>query len=79
MFSKNLKYYRLRNHLSKKDLADKAGVTAMAITNYEKGERKPNMDILKALSKALNVRISQELFSFCSTTGICERICRRVL
>jgi transcriptional regulator with XRE-family HTH domain len=36
MFSKNLKYYRLRNHLSKKDLADKAGVTAMAITNYEK-------------------------------------------
>jgi Zn-dependent peptidase ImmA (M78 family)/transcriptional regulator with XRE-family HTH domain len=61
MFSKNLKYYRLRNHLSKKDLADKAGVTAMAITNYEKGERKPSMDILKALAKALNVRISDFL------------------
>lgn len=61
MFSKNLKYYRLRNHLSKKELADKAGVTAMAITNYEKGERKPSMDILKALAKALNVRISDFL------------------
>lgn len=61
MFSKNLKYYRLRKSLSKKDLAAKAGVTAMAITYYEKGERKPNMEILKALSKALDVRISDFL------------------
>ena len=61
MFSKNLKYYRLSNHLSKKDLADKVGVTAMAITNYEKGERMPSMDILKALSEALNVRVSDFL------------------
>lgn len=61
MFSKNLKYYRLRKRISKKELADRAGVTAMAITNYEKGERRPSMDILKALAKALDVRVSDFL------------------
>ena len=61
MFSKNLKYYRLRKQMSKKDLAAKANVTAMAITNYEKGERKPSMDIIKALAAALDVRVSDFL------------------
>ena len=58
MFSKNLKYYRLRKRMSKKELAAKANVTAMAITNYEKGERRPNMEILKALAAALEVRVA---------------------
>ncbi len=57
MFSKNLKYYRLRNHLSKKDLATKANLTPMAITNYEKGVRKPSMDVLNSLAVALNVSV----------------------
>ena len=61
MFSKNLKYYRLRKRMSKKDLAAKANVTAMAITNYEKGDRKPSMEILKALAAALDVRVSDFL------------------
>ena len=61
MFSKNLKYYRLQKRMSKKELALKANVTAMAITNYEKGDRKPNMEILKALAAALDVRISDFL------------------
>lgn len=37
MFSKNLKYYRLKNNLSKKKLAEKIGITSMAISHYEKG------------------------------------------
>ena len=53
MFSKNLKFYRLRKQMSKKELADRANVTSMAITNYEKGDRKPNMEILQALASAL--------------------------
>ena len=61
MFSKNLKYYRLQKRMSKKDLAAKANVTAMAITNYEKGDRKPSMEILKALADALDVRVSDFL------------------
>ncbi|MBP5727170.1 MAG: ImmA/IrrE family metallo-endopeptidase [Clostridia bacterium] len=61
MFSKNLKYYRLKNHLSKKALAEKIHVSAMAITNYEDGSRTPGMDTLSALAEVLNVRISDFL------------------
>ncbi|MCR5058421.1 MAG: helix-turn-helix domain-containing protein, partial [Clostridiales bacterium] len=38
MFNKNLKYYRLQKNMSKKELADKCGVSAMAITHYENGD-----------------------------------------
>ena len=61
MFSKNLKYYRLKNELTKKDLAERISVTPMTISNYENGSRKPSMDILKALADALNVRVSDFL------------------
>lgn len=61
MFSKNLKFYRLRKQMSKKELADRANVTSMAITHYEKGDRKPNMEILQALASALEVRVSDFL------------------
>ena len=63
MFAKNLKYYRLRKQMSKKELADKAGVTPMAITNYEKGDRRPSMEILQALASALDVRVSDFLMT----------------
>lgn len=61
MFSKNLKYYRLKKGLTKKALADKANVSPMAITNYESGKRKPDMDTLKSLAEALEVRVSDFL------------------
>ena len=61
MFSKNLKFYRLRKQMSKKELANKAKVTSMAITNYEKGDRKPSMEILQALAAALGVHVSDFL------------------
>ena len=61
MFSKNLKFYRLRKQMSKKELAAKVHVSSMAITNYEKGDRKPSMKILQALADVLGVRISDFL------------------
>ena len=57
MFSKNLKYFRLKNSLTKKELAEKAKVSPMAITYYENGERMPSMDIMKRLAEPLNVRV----------------------
>lgn len=63
MFSKNLRYYRLKNSMTKKELADKSNLTSMAITNYENGKRKPSMDILKKLAEVLNVRVSDFLTS----------------
>ncbi|MDY6315719.1 MAG: XRE family transcriptional regulator [Oribacterium sp.] len=56
MFSKNLKYYRLRNNMTKAALAEKAGITSMAITHYENGDRHPDMATIKALADVLGIR-----------------------
>lgn len=61
MFSKNLRYYRLKNSMTKKELAKKSDLTSMAITNYENGTRKPSMDTLKKLAAVLNVHVSDFL------------------
>lgn len=61
MLGKNLKYYRLKNNLSMKELGDLVNVSSMTINYYEKEERKPNMDMLKALAKALHVRVTDFL------------------
>ncbi len=61
MFSKNLKYYRLKKNMSKKELASLVQVTPMAISHYESGERKPGIDVIKAMAEALDVRVSDFL------------------
>lgn len=61
MLEKNLKYYRLRSGLSKKELASRIGVSAMAITHYENGERKPEIDILRRLAGELGVKLADFL------------------
>lgn len=61
MLGKNLKYYRLKNNMTKKALADAIGVTPMAITNYENDNRQPKMDTIKALAKVLNIRVTDFL------------------
>ena len=63
MFSKNLKYYRLKARLTKRELASMVGVTPVAIGNYEKGTRKPSMEILKALAEKLQVGVADFLNS----------------
>lgn len=61
MFSKNLKYYRLRNAMTKKQLAEEVNVSPMAISNYESGKRNPDMTLLKQMAKVLGVRVSDFL------------------
>lgn len=61
MFNKNLKYYRLKNDLTKAALASMVGVTPMAITNYENGDRRPDMPTIKKLAQALGVRTTDFL------------------
>ncbi len=61
MFYKNLKYYRLKQNMSKKELAFLVNVTPMTITYYESGKRRPNMDMIKALASALGVRVTDFL------------------
>lgn len=61
MFGKNMKYYRLRKKLTKKELANRVGVSAMAITHYENEERKPEIDILRRLANELGVKLADFL------------------
>lgn len=61
MFSKNLKYYRLRNSMTKRELAIRLNITPMAISNYENGKRKPDMELLKKMANVLGVRVSDFL------------------
>lgn len=61
MLEKNLKYYRLRSGLSKRELASRIGVSAMAISHYENGERKPEIDILRRLAGELGVKLADFL------------------
>ncbi len=61
MLNKNLKYYRLKKNMSKKELAASVGITPMAVSYYESGERKPGMDTIKALAEVLDVKISDFL------------------
>lgn len=61
MFNKNLKYYRLKNNMSKKELAALVNVSPMAISHYENGDRRPEMKTIKALAEALGVRVTDFL------------------
>src|SRR5690554_6224125 len=57
MFSKNLKFHRLLNDLTMRELADRVGLTSMAISNYEKGIRNPDRETLSKLAEVFNIRI----------------------
>lgn len=61
MFNRNLKYYRLKANLTKVALASMVEVTPMAITNYENGDRRPDMATIKKLAKALGVHTTDFL------------------
>lgn len=61
MFNKNLKYYRLKNNMTMKELASLAGVAPMTISYYESGKRRPGMEMIKTLAKILGVKVTDFL------------------
>lgn len=63
MFEKNLKYYRLKKNMSMKDLAEAVGVTSMAISNYESGKRRPEIEIINKMADVLGVKVVDFLAS----------------
>ncbi|MCI5620719.1 MAG: XRE family transcriptional regulator [Lachnospiraceae bacterium] len=77
MFGKNLKYYRLKNNMTMKELADIVQISPMAISYYEKEERKPDMQTIKALAKALHVKVTDFLANRDSTLVFCHEEFRR--
>ena len=55
VFKERLKEKRMETGLTQVQLAEKAGVTARTIQNYELGNRKPsNMEVIQKIADALN-------------------------
>lgn len=54
----NIKKYRIEKNLKQSELAERSGISRVAIGNYERGERTPNIDIIKKIANALDVPIS---------------------
>lgn len=61
MFSKNLRYYRLKNNLTKEELGDMVNVSSLDISDYESDSKRPSMNIIKKLAKALNIKVTDFL------------------
>jgi repressor LexA len=61
MFGDNLKIARKARGLTQKELADKLGITASAITQIEKGMTMPDINRINVISDILNISPS-ELF-----------------
>lgn len=55
----NIKKFRLKQKLKQSELAEKAGISRVAIGNYERDERTPNAEILLKIAKALDVTLSE--------------------
>lgn len=54
-FKERIKEMRVKAGLTQVQLAEKAGVTARTIQNYELGNRKPsNMEVIQKIADALN-------------------------
>ena len=54
-FSERLKILRENKEMSQRDLANKLNVSSSAISMYERGERTPDLDIIKKLCIIFNV------------------------
>ena len=56
-FSNNLKLIRLSRLMSQQEMADKLNITRAAYSAYERGLRRPDVDILYQIARILDVRV----------------------
>ena len=61
-FSSNLKRIRKRENLSQDLLAEKLGVTRQTISNWERGNSYPDLDMLVRISEILNSNPNELLY-----------------
>lgn len=81
--AKNIKKFRNAKDISQEDLAKKLNVTRQAISSWENGKTQPDLDMLMALSKALEVEMTEIIYGHKQTDeyGISkkDRIKRSIL
>lgn len=59
--AENLRIYRSKTGITRKQIADELGMTPQAYGNYENGEREPKLDILIKIAAALHVSVDDLL------------------
>ena len=57
-FKDMLKYFRMREHLSQSELADKIGVSASTISMYEVGKREPDFETEEKIADFFNTDLN---------------------
>ena len=58
----NIKFKRIEQKLSQKQLADLIGVTSQSISDYERGKTVPSYENMQKLSKVLNAPVGELFF-----------------
>lgn len=57
-FKDMLKYFRIREHLSQSELADKLGLSASTISMYEVGKREPDFETEEKIADFFNIDLN---------------------
>ena len=55
----NIKKYRIEKNLKQSELAERAGISRVAIGNYERGDRTPNIDAVGKIANALEIPMKE--------------------
>lgn len=61
-FGEKLKKYRIKNHLSQMELAEKIGSATSSVSHLENGTHSPSLETLLRLSQVLNIGIDEMLY-----------------
>lgn len=56
-----IKELRIAKNMKQSDLAEKSGISRVAVGNYERGDRRPTLEIANKIAIALGVHISELL------------------
>lgn len=57
-FKDMLKYFRMREHLSQNELAEKLGVSSSTISMYEVGKREPDFEMEEKIADFFNTDLN---------------------
>ena len=66
-FGKALQELRIKRNMSQQELADAVGLSAGAISYYERGKREPSVDTIARMSEAMGYNLKWFLLTASKT------------